>query len=104
MAAPFFSIKVQGVIEKELTTDFEIDEVYFAFMQIFPAYTIETIEENLSWRRVKKLMEIGNEKISTNTRIDRIELMMEKYLNVTFDGGAKDDKTLVNTLRGMGWL
>jgi len=73
-------------------------------MQLFPAYTIATIEQDLSWREVKELMQISNEKITTKTRIDRIELMIEKYLKITFGDQKHDDKTTLNILRGLGWL
>jgi len=73
-------------------------------MQIYPAYSVRKIEDELSWREVKKLMEISNNKTSTNTRIARLEIMMSKYLGFTFEDRIQDDKTLLNTLRGMGWL
>ena len=104
MASPFFSIEVQRGADDQITTDFDIYEIYHIFMQIYPAYSIATIENELSWREVKKLMEISNKKISTNTRIDRIEIMISKYLGFTFEDKAQDNKTLINTLRGMGWL
>lgn len=74
------------------------------FMQIFPAYSIAKIENELSWREVKKLMELSNQKISTNTRIARLEIMMSKYLGFTFEDRIQDDETLINVLKGMGWL
>jgi len=73
-------------------------------MQIYPAYSVKKIEDELSWREVKKLMEISNNKISTNTRIARLEIMVSKYLGFTFEDRIQDDKTLINTLKGMGWL
>ena len=73
-------------------------------MQIYPAYSVRKIEDELSWREVKKLMAISNNKISTNTRIDRIEIMISKYLGITFEDKIQDDETLINTLKGLGWL
>jgi len=73
-------------------------------MQLFPAYSVRKIEDELSWREVKRYMEISNQKITTKTRIDRIENMMEKSLNVSFDDRAQNDEATINLLKGMGWL
>ena len=104
MAAPFFSIEVRRGADDQVTKDFDIYEIYHEFMQIYPAYSVRKIEDELSWREVKKLMEISYIKISTNTRIDRIQIMVSKYLGITFEDKIQDDETLINTLKGLGWL
>ena len=104
MAAPFFSIEVRRGADDQVTKDFDIYEIYHDFMQIYPAYSVRKIEDELSWREVKKLMAISNTKISTNTQINRIEIMVSKYLGVTFEDKIQDDEALINTLKGLGWL
>ncbi len=104
MASPLFSIEVQRGADDQVATDFDIYEIYHLFMQIYPAYSVRKIEDELSWREVKKLMEISNAKLSTYIRIARLESMVSKYLGYTFEDKIQDDKTLLNTLKGLGWL
>jgi len=104
LAAPFFSIEVPGAVDDSVKSDIQIDEIYFTFMQLFPAYSVRKIEDELSWREVKRYMEISNQKITTKTRIDRIENMIEKSLNVSFDDRAQNDEATINLLKGLGWL
>jgi len=73
-------------------------------MQLYPAYSVRKIEDELSWREVKKLMEISNKEIATNIHIARISSMMEKYLGATFETIEDKHTNLRNTLKGLGWL
>jgi len=73
-------------------------------MQIYPAYSVRKIEDELSLREVKKLMEISNKEIGTNIHIARISSMMKKYLGVTFETIEDKHINLRNTLKGLGWL
>jgi len=104
MASPFFSIEVPGSTDDIKTTDVDTYEVYHLFMQIYPAYSVKKIEDELSWREVKKLMAVSNKEIPTNVQITRIALMMGKYLGATFEQSIGGDKELINTIKGMGWL
>lgn len=55
-------------------------EVYHKFMGVYPAYTIECIETELSWREVEMLLKCCNAEPPLLIRIARIENMLGQKL------------------------
>jgi len=76
LAWPFFQREdTDGAGNKSALNAFEL---YHKFMQVYPAYTIERIEDELSWREVGKLIECWRDGESNFKTLCRIEDMIKK--------------------------
>ena len=84
-------------------------EIYHRFMGAYPAYTIEHIETELSWREVKMLLECCGAEPPLLIRIARIENMLEQKFGFKSISTSTINKALsgddsVNYLKGQGLL
>jgi hypothetical protein len=110
MACPFFSGKLpHGTEEAGENTDGKLDreEVYHYFMLAYPGYTIHKIEDELSWRVVKKMMGYWDKELPSFARNKRIEQILKTGLKVKITEtpkGVDADDQLIATFRGQGWL
>lgn len=102
MAHPLFSGENPGRAPGSDTLT--VYEIYHAFMQAYPAYTVERIETELSWRMVKKLMDCWEKRTPGSLRIERIEKMLELKFNLKVVSSKPSDTDLLNNLAGMGWI
>ena len=74
-------------------------------MQAYPAYTVERIETELSWRQVKLLTACWNDKDMVLKSLIRIEKMLElKFKMKKVSTQIASDDQLINEIAGMGWL
>ena len=75
MAYPFFSgqIPQRPKSDEGLTTY----EIYHRFLLAYPAYTIDTIENELSWRIINEMLGCWEDEPPVIKRISRIERMLE---------------------------
>jgi len=75
------------------------------FMQMYPAYTINSIEKELSWRQVKKQMACWKDSESSLKCLIGIEKMIE--VKAGFKRTAREvlgGEKLEAKLREVGWL
>lgn len=112
MDAPFFQRPGFGRVGKdgyrpELGDDVGPTEaeIYHILMLAYPAYTIDRIEAELSWRQVNELMECWQKHPPTFQTEKRIAAMVEsmggfKKMSYKPLGGDKLEKRL----QQMGWL
>jgi len=104
VAHPFFSGEVQQ--SPESGGGLEDYEIYHKFLQVYPGYTIESIESDLSWRQVKLLLSCWEEDPPMVLRIEKVESMLEQKFGFKTISKTKllggDD--LVNHLKGQGLL
>lgn len=103
MACPFFSGQIQDSPRNvEGLNDYEI---YHQLLLAYPAYTIERIEEELSWRQVRLLLECWGKEPPFFKRIARIESMLATKLGYKqTPTNSKTSTSVVNKLQGMGLL
>ena len=78
-------------------------------MQAYPAYTVKKIEDELSWRMFKKLMDCWKEQkpnFMTNQRIEDILMKAHGMIEVKKDEAFKpmDENAMFNKFREKGWL
>ena len=74
-------------------------------MQVYPAYTIDKIETELSWREVKELMKYWSDGTTSYQALTRIEKMIEKKFGFEkVSSKPLHGEELVNRLTQEGWL
>ena len=74
-------------------------------MQAYPAYTVERIETELSWRQVKLLMTCWKDKDMVLKSLMRIERMLEiKFKMKRITHKSLNDEQLLNSIQEMNWL
>lgn len=106
MAAPFFSRQIPGGAAEDLEPEGLTEiEIYHILMLAYPGYTIQCIEDELSWRQVNELMACWQKDPPPFHTERRIMGMLEKmggFKRLSYKplGGDK----LEERLKGMGWL
>jgi len=103
MVDPLFSGKNPNSLENNVERTDPI-EIYHVLMLAYPAYTVERIETELSWRLVKCLLNQWDKKPPVNIRIERIEKMIEAKFGIKLTSSKTSEKQMMSELQGMGWL
>ena len=81
------------------------EEVFDFFMQMYPAYTVRQIEEELSWREVDAYARLCKDRLPDGARLKRIETILAKAHGMRLVApAARGDDSLIAELRGIGWL
>lgn len=104
MVNPFFSGEVQQGSESDGgLDDFEI---YHRLLLAYPAYTIDRIETELSWRQVKLMLSCWKDNPPTVMIIAKVENMLEKKFGFKSIATIKtlNGDDLINHLEGQGLL
>jgi len=103
LAYPFFSREIPDSSESDGGLS-EL-EIYHSFMGAYPAYTIEGIETELSWRQVKELLGYWEEKPPASVAIARIESMLEKRFGITKIPMKmqSSDNDVMKAIEQIGW-
>jgi len=80
-------------------------------MQIYPAYTIKKIEDELSWRIVREMMNCWDGEKTSLFLQQRFEALFKKAHNLVIEGEEKvaqmkqmSDQQLLSKLSQMGLL
>jgi len=104
LVSPFFSGEIQQSPESD--GGLEDYEIYHRLLLAYPAYTIDRIELELSWRQVKLLLSCWDDEPPTVMRIAKVENMLEKKFGFKSISKTKalsgDD--LINHLKEQGLL
>lgn len=82
-------------------------EVYHIWMQVYPAYTIERIENELSWRMIREMMKCWDHKKTSffvNQRIEQILMKANNMIEVSTAGKSMGDTQLLSKFSQLGLL
>lgn len=104
MVNPFFSGEIQQGPESDGgLNDFEI---YHRLLLAYPAYTIDRIETELSWRQVKLLLSCWKDEPPVIMIIAKVEDMLEKKFGFKSisTSNTLSGTDLINHLEGQGLL
>lgn len=105
MVNPFFSGEIQQGSESDGgLNDFEI---YHRLLLAYPAYTIDRIETELSWRQVKLMLSCWKDEPPAVMIIAKVENMLEKkfgFKSITSTTKAIGGDDLIDHLEGQGLL
>lgn len=104
MAYPFFSGEIQQGSESD--GGLEDFEIYHRLLLAYPAYTIDRIETELSWRQVKLLLSCWKDEPPAVMIIAKVEDMLEKKFGFKSISTSKtlSGTDLINHLEGQGLL
>ncbi len=77
-------------------------------MMVYPAYTVARIEDELSWRQVKLLVNCWKEEKPLIVMIDRLEKALLAHVKhqsgIVFQSAKQTDDNLLQGLSEMGFM
>lgn len=103
MATPFFSGSIPDSPKSdEGLTAFEL---YHRMMIAYPAYTVECIETELSWRQVGALLKCWGSEPPLCSRIARVERMLEmKFGMKPISTAPQNTDKMIRQFESRGWM
>lgn len=72
-------------------------------MTAYPGYTVDSIQETLSWREIEELMSYWDKWPSNKQILDRIEKILTYAHNVKWEPRVKTEDDILSRIDAFGW-
>lgn len=96
--------KVQGSRKHIAGNSLTDHQIYHLLMLAYPGYTVRGIENELSWREVRLLLDCWDKQPPGYLTDRKAEKVLERAYGVTFAKRQLSSDQLIAKLEGLGWL